>query len=627
LSGFVGILNLDGAPVDGDLLQRLTHFLEFRGPDGEGCWRDGAVGLGHTLLRVTPEGTPETPFNADRDKQPADLGRRLWIVGDARIDGREELITKLKAKSASADELSLSTPDSQLILLAYDAWGEACVEHLIGDFSFAIWDARARKLFCARDQFGVKPFFYAHSGSLLIFSNTLDCIRQHPAVSHRLNDLAIADFLLFDMNQDPATTSFVDIQRLPPAHTLTCEREQVSVRRYWELSVTTPIHLSRDAEYIERFLELLDLAVADRLRTNSAGVLMSGGLDSPTVAASAQRVFSRAGAVPGLRAYTEVFESLIPHEERHYATLVAEALKIPIEYQVSNGCRIFERADQPEYHSPEPTHLAWPDKTGDDLRQLAARSRVALTGFGGDPMLCGRISVHFRQLIERKQFGRALADALRYLTVEGLISRLYLRTRWRIVFASKGQTPGYPQWLNEDLENRQGLRDRWESMSRKKAPQSAARPEAHQAVVDTIWPSMFEIHDPGFTRVPVEVRHPLFDLRLVNFLLALPRLPWCCDKELLREAARGVLPDTVRLRRKSPLIADPLVALLKMPEASWVDRFEAVPDLERYVVRHRVPAVHKELDSWAAWIHLRPLSLNFWLRGEARYGKNYTREV
>lgn len=252
---------------------------------------------------------------------------------------------------------------------------------------------------------------------------------------------------------------------------------------------------------------------------------------------------------------------------------------------------------------------------------------MALTGFGGDPMLCGRISVHFRQLIETKQFGRALADALRYLTAEGRISRLYLRTRWRIVFASKAQAPGYPRWLNEDLENRQRLRERWESMIRKKAPQSAARPEAHEAVVDPMWASLFEAHDPGITRVPVEVRHPIFDLRLVNFLLALPRLPWCCDKELLREAARGVLPDKVRLRRKSPLIADPLLALLKLPEESWVDRFEPVPDLERYVVRNRVPAVHKELDSWAAWIHLRPLSLNFWLRGEARYGKNYTREV
>src|SRR6267154_195403 len=229
----------------------------------------------------------------------------LPIFADARIDAREELIAKLKAKCASAGELSLATPDARLILLAYDAWGDACVEHLIGDFSFAIWDAHERRLFCARDQFGVKPFFYAHLGSLVIFSNTLNCIRQHPAVSNRLNDLAIADFLLFDLNQDPATTSFVDVQRLPPAHTLTCERERVSVRRYWELSVTTPIHFSRDEEYVERFRELLDLAVADRLRTESAGVLMSGGLDSPTVAASAQQVFARNGRSCGLRAYTE----------------------------------------------------------------------------------------------------------------------------------------------------------------------------------------------------------------------------------------------------------------------------------------------------------------------------------
>jgi asparagine synthase (glutamine-hydrolysing) len=617
LSGFVGILNLDGAPVDRLLLERLTRFLEFRGPDAQEIWCDGAVGLGHTLLRVTRKRAPEATSNADPDKQPADLGRRLWIIADARIDTREELIAKLKAKCASAGELSLSTPDARLILLAYNAWGDACVEHLIGDFSFAIWDAHERRLFCARDQFGVKPFFYAHLGSLVIFSNTLNCIRQHPAVSNRLNDLAIADFLLFDMNQNPATTSFVDVQRLPPAHTLTCEREQVSVRRYWELSVTTPIHFSRDEEHVERFRELLDMAVADRLRTNSAGILMSGGLDSPIVAASAQRIFSRTGAVPGLHAYTEVFESLIPHEERHSASLVANALKIPIEYRVNEHCTLFERANQREYHSPEPTHSAWPDTTLDHLRQLAARSRVALTGFGGDPALCGRISVHFRQLIETKQIGRALADAVRYLTVEGRLSRLYLRTRWRIVFASKSQAPVYPGWLNEDLENRLGLRERWESLSRAKTPLAAARPEAHEAMATPMWASVFEMHDSGITRVPVEVRHPIFDLRLVNFLLALPRLPWCCDKELFREAARGDLPDAVRLRRKSPLAADPLIALLKSPEAAWVDRFEQVPKLERYVVRNRIPAVHRERDSWTAWIHLRPLSLNFWLRGNA----------
>jgi asparagine synthase (glutamine-hydrolysing) len=622
LSGFVGILNLDGAPVDGVLLDRMTRSLEFRGPDAREIWCDGPVGLGHTLLRTTPrtaqEAAPGAEPRTDPDKQPAALDGRLWIVADARIDARAELIANLKAKTSAASALSVSTPDSELILHAYDAWGKACVEYLLGDFSFAIWDIRERRLFCARDQFGAKPFFYAHLGSLVVFSNTLDCVRQHPAVSSRLNDLAIADFLLFESNEDPSTTSFADIRRLPAAHTLTCEQGKISIRRYWELSVTSPIHYRREQEYIERFQELLDTAVADRLRSNSAGILMSGGLDSPTVAASAQRVFVRNGGGPGLCAYTEAFDSLIPHEERHYATLVAQALKIPIEFQVSDHWKIFEGADQPEYYNPEPAHAAWPDATRDRLRHAAARSRVLLTGYGGDPALCGRISVHFRQLLEKRQFGRALGDAARYLGAEGRLSRLYISTRWRILFASKKQRPSYPPWLNENLEKKFALRDRWESVNRHPAPRAAVRPEALESMAAPAWAGLFEMYDAGFTRVPVEVRHPIFDLRLVNFLLALPRLPWCCDKELLREAARGVLPDQVRRRRKSPLPADMLLALLDKPESAWVDRFEPTPELEPYVVRSRIPAVHKVRDTWTAWVHLRPLSLSYWLLGHKR---------
>ena len=112
----------------------------------------------------------------------------------------------------------------------------------------------------------------------------------------------------------------------------------------------------------------------------------------------------------------------------------------------------------------------------------------------------------------------------------------------------------------------------------------------------------------------MELCHPFFDLRLVDFLLALPALPWCSDKELLREAARGILPDAVRLRRKSPLPADPLIALLRQPESAWVDSFKGVPELGQYVERRLIPKVLGEKDVWAAWIHLRPLSLNSWLR-------------
>ena len=612
VSGFVGILNLDGSPVDSRMLQDLTNFLSFRGPDAQAIWGDGPTGLGHALLQVTSGATLE--------KQPAQLDGRLWIVADARIDARAELIDKLKAKSNAASSLSLATPDSELILRAYDSWGESCVEHLLGDFSFALWDARTKRLFCARDHFGIKLFYYAQVGSCFIVSNTCDCIRMHPAVSNRLNDLAIADFLLFDTNQDPGATSFADIHRLPPAHILSCEPGTLSTRRYWELSVNTPIHYARDQDYIDRFRELLDAAVADRLPTGSAGIMMSGGLDSTIVAASAQRILNRNGYPSGLRAYTEVYDSLIPHEERHYATLSAEALSIPIEFIASDHWKIFERADQPGYCSPDPLHTSWPDSTGDILRRVAARSRVALTGYGGDPTLLGRITVHFRQLLKGGQLGRAFGDAVRYLTAEGRFSRLYLRRRWGLLFQSRGNAEGYPPWLNEDFEIQWKLRDRWKAVNNGSAPITGVRPEAIRVMTE--WTELFEGFDPDATRVPVEVRHPFYDIRLARFLLALPRLPWCCDKELLREAAREVLPDSVRLRGKSPLIADPFVALLQRPESAWIDRFEPIPELGRFVNRSRIPVIHGEKDSSTGWIHLRPLSLNFWLRSSTRSSNN-----
>ena len=296
MSGFVGLLNLDGEPVDRVLLERLTQFLAFRGPDEQRIYCQGPLGLGHAMLRATREAATE--------KQPAALGERLFIIADARIDARAELIAKLRAKNSSAGSLSLSTPDSELILRAYDCWGEACVENLLGDFSFAIWDARERRLFCARDQMGVKPLFYARSGSTFVFGNTLDCLRMHPAVSSRLNDLAIADFLLWDMNQEPSSTSFADIQRLPPAHLLVCATEKLEVRRYWNLCVSSPIQFRQSEEYIERFRELLDTAVADRLRSDSAGVLMSGGLDSTIVRRRAPRTFSKASSAHRAFAHT-----------------------------------------------------------------------------------------------------------------------------------------------------------------------------------------------------------------------------------------------------------------------------------------------------------------------------------
>jgi asparagine synthase (glutamine-hydrolysing) len=133
-------------------------------------------------------------------------------------------------------------------------------------------------------------------------------------------------------------------------------------------------------------------------------------------------------------------------------------------------------------------------------------------------------------------------------------------------------------------------------------------------VASPYWPRNFETFDPGNLGIPVESCHPFFDLRVLKFLLALPSLPWCSDKEILRRAARGILPDAVRLRKKSPLSSDPIVALLQQPEAAWVDTFEPAPELLEYVRRDRIQPVYRTSDAGQAWTHLRPLSLNFWLQ-------------
>src|SRR5262249_8370944 len=209
--------------------------LAFRGPDAQRLQIVGQPGLGHTLLNVDDV--------RDSERQPLTLDGRVWIVADARIDARADLLASLRAsgdRRASAD-----AGDAELIVRSYDLWGDACVEHLLGDFTFVIWDAARRRLFAARDQLGVKPLFYAQLASTVIVSNTLDCVRRHSAVSGEPHDPAIAEFLLFGVNRDGATTAFRDVRRVPAAHSLTCSIDATTLRRYWTLPVDEPMHLRR----------------------------------------------------------------------------------------------------------------------------------------------------------------------------------------------------------------------------------------------------------------------------------------------------------------------------------------------------------------------------------------------
>ena len=472
----------------------------------------------------------------------------MKIFANARIDACDEPL-----------------PDAELILNAYKTWGDDCVKHLLGDFAFAIRDERRQRLFCARDHFGVKPFFYTHTADSFNFSSTLNELK----VSTTLNEIAIGDYLLFGVNQDQSTTIFKDIHRLPPGHTLTVENNQIKIQRYWTPSLPAEIRFRDPESYVERFSELLSLAVKDRLRTDRVAISMSGGLDSTSLAAIASKHAEVAG-------FTVVYDSLIPDQERHYSTLAANHLGIPITHLNADVYSLFDG----EMNQPEPFLISPLTGQFNDLLQLCADfAPVALTGYDGDSFMNE----------PRVRLRTRIGQMLRKIDYHGF----------------------FPEWIDEEFATRTNLRERCREFWNAKP--AAKRPAAMRALDSKIWTALFEGYDPGATKLNLEVRHPLIDLRLVEYLLAIPAVPWCVNKHILRCAMRDKLPDAVLDRPKTGLGGDPALQLVRRASVRWLDSFEVSPQLRAFVnLDHRRPLVAEETPD-ALWASLRVFALNYWL--------------
>ena len=615
MSGIVGIVNLDGAPVDRELLWSMTRHLAPRGPDAQEVWVQGPVGLGHTMLRTTRESAVE--------RQPRTLDGVVWITADCRVDAREELVRQLASLGAHVPP---SAPDVELILHAYAVWGEQCVDHLLGDFSFAIWDGRRRTLFCARDHLGVKAFHYVHAPRTFVFSNTLTCLRLHDSVSIRLDEVAAADYLLFGGPLDLDRSMFADIRRLPPAHTLTVTAATVRVRRYWDMPLDEEVRYKRRADYLDRFRELFEVAVRDRLRTNRVGVLMSGGLDSPAVAATAKRLLQGDGAPFDLRAHTVVFDRLVPDEERKYSQIAADFIGIPVHHQPVDDYRFPPATPDPPWYPPEPRTVFDRGRAIAILRGPAEASRVLLRGDGADPLLLAPPFALEKACSEGKHWS-VLRDFLWLLGTRRQVPRFGIRTLVR-KWAGRGSlsSSSYPDWIQPDLERRLDLRHRW-------LAEQADPPKTYKGgheLRHAYWARVFEVANPGTMQLPAEVRFPFVDLRLVRYLLQVPALPWGIDKNLLRLAMRDRLPTEVLRRPKAPAAGNPWVRMLPPARTRWWEAYLVPePGLERFVrvevagrrlaeatVSAELSTERRHLDT--VHLALRPVCLNLWLRDSVR---------
>jgi asparagine synthase (glutamine-hydrolysing) len=617
MSGMVGIFRPDGGPADAALARALTRFLAYRGPDGRDAWCHGAVALGHALLRTTEESAHE--------RQPAGLEGRFWITADARLDARAELLAQL---AQAGREPARHAPDCELILQAYAAWGEDCVQQLRGDFAFGIWDAQRKSLFCARDQLGIKPFYYSEQKEFFIFSNTLDCVRMHPGVPDELNESAVADFLLFGLNCDPATTAFRAIRRLPPAHFLHVSTEGLRIARYWSLPIDERIRYNRSDQYVEHFQMHLRDAVADRLWGGRTGILLSGGLDSSSLGAVARELSPERGESGKLRAYTATYETLLPDRDGAHAREVAEFLDIPIRCLPMDELQPFERWDNSAMRWPEPVDDPLIAGLFDQFEAMAAECRVAFNGEGADNLMDFQMLPYARSLLRHGEWGRLCRDVPRFLRVRRLPWR-GIRQRLKGAVGADSGLPDFPDWIAADFARRVDAKARWKEGggAARVWPAHSVKPRAHASMSLPHWTLLFELQDPGVTRCPVEVRYPFLDLRIIHYLLAVPSFPWAFQKTLLREAMAGHLPEKIRRRPKTPLAAEPLPAVLRTKGAGEADGVEWSEDMERFVRRSAYQPPRGEERTANVELGLRPLCLNFWLQRARSLRYNLMAEV
>ena len=550
MSGIAGIYHFDGRPVGQALLTRLTDAIAHRGPDGVGHWVDGPVGVGHRMLHTTAESLQE--------HQPLlDETGNLCLTLDGRVDNRDDLKTVLEGKGV---RLRTDT-DAEFVLQAYACWGEACPKRIIGDFAFVIWDRRKRQLFCARDILSMKPFYYYISGQTFLWASEPQQLFADPLTRREPNEGMIGEYLASAITHKEETL-FRGVLRLPPAHVLIVKPGGLRKTRYWDIDPAKTIRYRTDAQYTEHFSELFTQAVRCRLRSHGpVGAELSGGIDSSSVACLTQSLSYDASVTnPGFETFSLVFQGL-PCDESAYIQDVVRMgnMKSNLVYPEALVTPNYAQQHVHRYHDfPDYPNAA----TSYPLKRLAREKgfRVLLTGFGGDQWLFGN-PYYYADLLRRlrlpsliRRFRRDsgrhdIIGALRHLLTYGLCP-LLPRTGRRVISWGRAQE-GFPPWINSQFARRVSLRERIRTEIRGRDYSSFAQWAVYKMATHG-WQIHFdEMDERAASWFGLERRHPLSDRRIVEWALAVPeeqRQRRGHTRFVLREAVRGLLPDTVQNR-------------------------------------------------------------------------------
>jgi asparagine synthase (glutamine-hydrolysing) len=597
MSGITGIFYRDGRNIKPELIKAMNDRISHRGPDGSSFWYDGSVSFGHQMLWTTPESLHERlPFDDDKTG--------LVITADARIDNRKELSEELDVE----DKESVS--DSYFILKAYEKWGIKCPEFLLGDFAFVIWDRNDETIFCARDHMGVKPFYYHLSDEMFIFSTEIKALFCVPIQQKSINEIQIATFLELIINEDRDTTFYEKILRLPAATILKINHENYFLKKYWELDIDNEIRFDTDKEYEKAFLDIFTEAVRCRLRTAfPVGSMLSGGLDSSAVTCTAQKILFNNGKNK-LKTFSAVFDSVPQSNERQFIEKVL--LFRDFDYFFVNADEISPLHELDDYFWFADNPFVVPNTfmNYNIFREANRNSvRILLDGLEGDEIVShgyGFLSELFRTMRWRKLIieihGLRDIKSVPYkqILVEIGFNILpeFFKRKLLSIFEYKRKRGSKYNILQKDFADKINLEKIINKIYEKRFNIKDAHEQHYTDIDSSIIQSELEIVDWMSVPFNIELRHPFFDKRLVEFCLAIPteqKISNGWDRYIMRRSMSKILPEEIQWRKTKGDLSFNFISSF-MDENEQIEKFTIENNylIEKYVSINKIKKIYEE---------------------------------
>jgi len=543
--------------LDHDTIIRMRDVIRHRGPDDAGIFVDGRIGLGHRRLSIVDVAAGHQPMTNEDGSLQITYNGEIYNHADYRRELEEH------------GHVYRTHCDTETILHLYEEHGARCVEYLRGMFAFAIWDARKKELFIARDRLGVKPLYFTHldDGSLY-FGSEIKTLFTAGAIKPELNFKLLPDYLANHATSGEETL-YRGVKRLLPGHTLTWRDGEIEINKYWDVSfVKTADEKRSDKDFIAEWAELFRTSVRLRLMADvPLGMFLSGGIDSSAIAA----VMSGMVDEP-IKTFSVAFAEREANELA-YARIVAEAYKTNHHEVVVSPEEFFQALPKLVWHEDEP--LAHPSSVALYFVSLLASQhvKVVLTGEGSDELLAGygRYRKTILNLSAGKLYRSFAPSVVQNVVRSGVKGLPASRVRQKLLRSFLSVTPDiesiyfdnfavFPlamqtSLLTESAREQIGLIDPYAGV-RHVLEQTDAKSLLDRLLYADIKTYLHELlmkQDQMSMATSIESRVPFLDHKLVEFTCSLPerlKLRGGTTKYILREAMKGVLPEPILARSK-----------------------------------------------------------------------------